>query len=199
MPSPLFVTTPFAPLVTLVIAAPGFSKVSFPSTGTILAVSSAVVVLSLAMSATGASLISIVPVTGAPPSVVATVIVTVPLASATGTYVRPLRAAVMAADEPVNVTVPDPLPAMVTPEAANAVRLPDGTETVVVIDGLSTSSMTIWLPLAPLKITVVSSVPFCAAGSAWAGMLLTEMMVTVTVVVSVTPPDVTVYWNVSVP
>ena len=98
-----------------------------------------------------------------------------------------------AAGEPDNVTEPVPLLMMVTPGVAMADSEPCGTLSVVVTTApLSISAMMIWLPLAPENVIAISSVPFCASGSTWVGASLTGSTVTVTEVVSVTPPDVTV-------
>ena len=190
-PEPI-VTVPFAGCVTEETVAPGFSKLSLVSTLNVRAVSSAVVTLSAVMSAIGVTVIATEFATaGATPSDVETLNDVAPFQSAVGAKVKPLSADVIAAGLPDTVIVPVPLPVTVTPAIDPSVRRPLATVKVVVTL-LSTSATVIALPFAVLNTTFVSSAAVWPPGTVFTGASFTATTVTVTVAVSVTPPDVTV-------
>ena len=190
-PEPI-VTVPLAGCVTDVTVAPGFSKLSFAKTLNVAAVSSAVVTLFATMSATGVTVIATELATaGATPSDVDTFSVVLPFQSAVGANRNPLSAVVIAAGVPETVTVPLPLPVTVIPAIEPSVSVPLTTVSVVVTE-LSTSTTVMALPFAALNMRLVSSALDCAPGTVLTGASLTAATLTVTVAVSVTPPDVTV-------
>ena len=98
----------------------------------------------------------------------------------------------IAAGEPESVTVPVPLPETVTPAVPPSVNRPFVAETVIEIVSPSMSVTVIALPLAVENTTVVSSLVVWPPGTAATTASLTGVTVTVTLAVSVTPPDVTV-------
>ena len=99
------------------------------------------------------------------------------------------RAALIWAWVPAMVTVPVPSPVMVAPLPAVTVKmpLPGGRLRVVVRLGLSTSPTD-----RPLMVRPVSSGVLCGPGTVFTGTSFTGVTFTVTVAVSVTPPEVTV-------
>ena len=98
----------------------------------------------------------------------------------------------MAAAVPVICTLPVPLPLTVTPAALPSVSVPWVTASVVVSVPPSTSATVNALPFAPLKISGLSSAAACAPGVVLTGASFTALIVTLTVAVSVTPPEATV-------
>ena len=104
----------------------------------------------------------------------------------------PLSAALIAAALPVIVTVPVPLPDTATPATEPRLTRPLVTETVVVSVSPSMSATVTALPLVALKTSAVSSAVVWLGGVVCVAASLTGLTVTVTVAVSVTPPDVTV-------
>ena len=88
---------------------------------------------------------------------------------------------------PVSVTVPEPLPPIVAPPPVVTLSVPLVTVSVVVSDPPSTSATD-----TPAIDSGVSSTTVCAPGTVFTGASFTALTVTVTVAVSVTPPDVTV-------
>ena len=186
------VTVPCAGCVTDDTVAPAFSNESLVKTLNVALVSSAVVMVSGAMSATGETVIAtMLTAAGATPSEVETLSVVAPFQSAVGAKVRPASAAVTAAGVPETVTAPVPLPVTVTPEIEPRLSLPLATVSVVVTL-LSASATAIALPLPALKTMLASSLVVWAPGTALTGASLTAATLIVTVAVSVTPPEVTV-------
>ena len=181
---------PCAGWVTEETVAPA-ANVSLVKTLNVALVSSAVVALSGAISITGLTVIATVFVTaGAVPSEVETLSVVEPFQSGVGANFKPASAAVTAAGVPEMVTVPELLPVTVTPETVPSVSLPLAIVNVVVTL-LSASATTMALPFAELKVMLLSSFAVCNPGTELTGASLTAATLTVTVAVSVTPPDVT--------
>ena len=104
----------------------------------------------------------------------------------------PFSAALMAAAVPVTCTLPVPLPTTLTPATPASVSVPWVTASVVVSAPPSTSATVIALPLALLNTSGLSSAVVCAPGKVLTGASFTELTVTFTVAVSVTPPEATV-------
>ena len=98
----------------------------------------------------------------------------------------------MAAGVPTMVTVPVPSPVTVTPATAPSARMPLVAETVVVTLPPSTSATVMALPVVLPNTRPLSSAVVWVRGAVCVGALLTGVTVTVTVAVSVTPPEVTV-------
>ena len=88
---------------------------------------------------------------------------------------------------PARVTVPVALPVMVAPPPAVTLSVPLVTLTVVVSAPPSTSAT-----LTPAMASGLSSAVLWAPGTVLTGASLTAVTVTLTLAVSVTPPDVTV-------
>ena len=111
-------------------------------------------------------------------------------------YVIDAMAVLICAAVPAIVTVPVPLFVIVAPPVVttDSVPVPAGTDSVVVSVPPSTSATD-----APEITTAVSSVVVCATGTLCVGASLTDDTVMLTVAVSVTPPEVTVYVNDGVP
>ena len=105
----------------------------------------------------------------------------------------------IAAAVPLITIVPVPSPVTVTPDDEPRLRMPLVTDTVVVNASPSMSATVKAVPLATLNTRVPSSAIVCAPGAVETGASFTALTVTLTVAVSVTPPEVTVYVKVSVP
>jgi hypothetical protein len=106
--------------------------------------------------------------------------------------VVPFSAALMAAAVPAICTEPVPLPVTVTPAVEPSVSVPLVTATVAVSEPLSMSATVRALPLADENTSPVSSVVDWAPGAVLTGASFTALTVTLTLAVSVTPPEVTV-------
>ena len=96
------------------------------------------------------------------------------------------------AAEPLTVIVPVPSPVTTTLAVEPSVSRPLVPESVTVSVSPSASATVIALPLALENTSVVSSLVDCPGGTTVTGGSLTATTPAVTVVVSVTPPDVTV-------
>ena len=79
----------------------------------------------------------------------------------------------MAAGSPLSVTVPVPSPLTVTPVVLPRVKVPCATDSVVVIDGLSSVRLMALPPVAP-NTSVWSSGVDWVLGSVCTGLSLTE-------------------------